>query len=72
MTIWKEHIDTEHADHRAGRFAVLNKIDVLWDDLQGEKHTNDDIERIDEVWSDTRRTLARLRKELEQDEGAPA
>ncbi len=41
MTIWKEHIDTQHADHRAGRFAVLNKIDVLWDDLQGERHTNE-------------------------------
>ncbi|MDS1308550.1 dynamin family protein [Marinobacter xiaoshiensis] len=46
MTIWKEYIDTEHADHRAGRFAVLNKIDVLWDDLQGEKHTHDAIERV--------------------------
>jgi len=46
MTIWKEHIDTEHADHRAGRFAALNKIDVLWDDLQGEKHTRDAIERV--------------------------
>lgn len=46
MTIWKEHIDTKHADHRAGRFAVLNKIDVLWDDLQGEKHTHDAIERV--------------------------
>ncbi|GGC70061.1 hypothetical protein GCM10011362_18220 [Marinobacter halophilus] len=46
MTIWKEHIDTEHADHRAGRFAVLNKIDVMWDDLQGEQHTNDAIERV--------------------------
>ncbi|WP_298452887.1 dynamin family protein [uncultured Marinobacter sp.] len=46
MTIWKEFIDTEHADHRAGRFAVLNKIDVLWDDLQGEKHTHDAIERV--------------------------
>jgi dynamin family protein len=46
MTIWKDHIDTEHADHRAGRFAVLNKIDVLWDDLQGDKHTNDAIARI--------------------------
>jgi len=46
MTIWKEHIDTEHADHRAGRFAVLNKIDVLWDDLQGEKHTHETIERV--------------------------
>ncbi|WP_372986442.1 dynamin family protein [Marinobacter sp.] len=46
MTIWKEHIDTEHADHRAGRFAALNKIDVLWDDLQGEKHTQEAIERV--------------------------
>ncbi|MDI9246535.1 dynamin family protein [Marinobacter sp. CHS3-4] len=46
MAIWKDHIDTEHADHRAGRFAVLNKIDVLWDDLQGEKHTNDAIHRM--------------------------
>ncbi len=46
MTIWKEYIDTEQADHRAGRFAVLNKIDVLWDDLQGEKHTQDAIERV--------------------------
>ncbi|WP_375171724.1 dynamin family protein [Marinobacter sp.] len=46
MTIWKDHIDTEHADHRAGRFAVLNKIDVLWDDLQGDKHTQDAIERV--------------------------
>ena len=46
MTIWKEHIDTQHADHRAGRFAVLNKIDVLWDDLQGERHTTEAIERV--------------------------
>lgn len=46
MTVWKDHIDTEHADHRAGRFAVLNKIDVLWDDLQGDTHTNDAIGRI--------------------------
>ncbi|MBU2954660.1 dynamin family protein [Marinobacter sp. F3R08] len=46
MTIWKEHIDTQHADHRAGRFAVLNKIDVLWDDLQGERHTHEAIERV--------------------------
>ena len=46
MAIWNEHIDTEYADHRAGRFAVLNKIDVLWDDLQGEQNTNDAIERV--------------------------
>ena len=46
MTIWNEHIDTQHADHRAGRFAVLNKIDVLWDDLQGERHTQEAIGRV--------------------------
>ena len=46
MTIWKEHIDTQHADHRAGRFAVLNKIDVLWDDLQGERQTQEAIGRV--------------------------
>jgi len=46
MAIWKEHIATSHADHRAGRFAVLNKIDVLWDDLQGEDFTCQAIERV--------------------------
>ncbi|MDX1589088.1 MAG: dynamin family protein [Oleiphilaceae bacterium] len=46
MSIWKEHIDTPDADHRAGRFAVLNKIDTLWDDLQGEKHSEEAIARI--------------------------
>ncbi|WP_336367377.1 dynamin family protein [Marinobacter sp. C2H3] len=52
MTIWRDHIDTEHADHRAGRFAVLNKIDVLWDDLQGEAHTQAAIERIRQYTAD--------------------
>ncbi|MBZ2170353.1 dynamin family protein [Marinobacter sp. F4216] len=52
MTIWKDHIDTEHADHRAGRFAVLNKIDVLWDDLQGEQHTLDAIEHVQSYTAD--------------------
>ncbi|TVP59577.1 MAG: GTPase [Halomonadaceae bacterium] len=46
MAIWKDYIDTPDADHRAGRFAVLNKIDVLWDDLQGEKHTSRTIDRV--------------------------
>ncbi len=46
LAIWKEHINTAAADHRAGRFAVLNKIDVLWDDLQGERQTANAIERV--------------------------
>lgn len=46
MAIWNDYIDTPDADHRAGRFAVLNKIDVLWDDLQGDMHTAASIERV--------------------------
>lgn len=45
-TIWNKYINIEGADHRAGRFAVLNKIDVLWDDLQGETHTQASIEKV--------------------------
>ena len=48
MAIWNDYINVDHSDHRAGRFAVLNKIDVLWDDLQGEKHTAQSIERVRE------------------------
>jgi len=45
-TIWNKFINIEGADHRAGRFAVLNKIDVLWDDLQGDTHTQASIEKV--------------------------
>jgi GTPase SAR1 family protein len=48
MAIWNDYINVDHSDHRAGRFAVLNKIDVLWDDLQGEKHTAQSIARVRE------------------------
>ncbi|QCF24792.1 dynamin family protein [Hydrocarboniclastica marina] len=46
MTIWRDYIDTKNVDHRAGRFAVLNKIDMLWDDLQGDQHTQDSLQRM--------------------------
>ncbi|GGY83906.1 dynamin family protein [Marinobacter zhanjiangensis] len=46
MTIWKEHIDTENADHRAGRFAVLNKIDSLWDELRPDEEVRQSIARV--------------------------
>ncbi len=46
MTIWKDFIVTEDADHSAGRFAVLNKIDVLWDDIQGEEHTQKSVDNV--------------------------
>lgn len=46
MSMWKDYIATEDADHRAGRFAVLNKIDVLWDDIQGDAHTQASIDKV--------------------------
>ncbi len=52
LSIWSEYINTDDADHRAGRFAVLNKIDVLWDDIQGETHTAASIERVRQTTAD--------------------
>ena len=46
LAIWKRFIQTKGADHRAGRFAVLNKIDVLWDDLQGDTLIAASIEKV--------------------------
>jgi hypothetical protein len=46
LAIWNDFIKLDKADHRAGRFAVLNKVDVLWDDIQGETHTAASIERV--------------------------
>ena len=46
MEIWDQYIHTDGADHRAGRFAVMNKIDMLWDDIQGEHHTNRAIDAV--------------------------
>ncbi len=54
MRIWSDYIDTENADHRAGRFAVLNKIDTLWDDPD---NTGDGSQSIDAVRQTTARQL---------------
>ncbi len=54
MTIWNHHIAIDNTEHTAGRFAVLNKIDVLWDDLQGDNHTR---QSIDHIIDDTARHL---------------
>lgn len=36
MHIWQQHIRQLDADTHGNLFAVLNKIDVLWDDLAGD------------------------------------
>ncbi len=52
LTIWRDFIATDKADHRAGRFAVMNKVDVLWDDLHGEAATQQAIERVRDYSAD--------------------
>lgn len=46
MAIWSEHIAPNGFDKEKICYALLNKIDVLWDDLQGEMHTASSIEAV--------------------------
>lgn len=46
MMIWKQHIGQLDEDRPQRLFAVLNKIDVLWDDLDGSAHMSGEVERI--------------------------
>lgn len=49
MNIWQQHIRQLDEDTQAHLFAVLNKIDVLWDDLAGENFVQTAIRRIQET-----------------------
>lgn len=46
MHIWQQHIRQLDEDTRTSLFAVLNKIDVLWDDLAGETFVQNAIGQI--------------------------
>ena len=46
MAIWQQHIRQLDDDTQACLFAVLNKIDVLWDDLAGDAFVNQAIAQI--------------------------
>ncbi|WP_369600832.1 dynamin family protein [Hahella sp. SMD15-11] len=46
MRMWKDFIANDQSAHQAGRFAVLNKIDILWDDIQGDAFTESSIEAV--------------------------
>lgn len=46
MQIWQEHIRKLDADTQANLYAVLNKIDVLWDDLSGDAQITQAIREI--------------------------
>lgn len=46
MQIWQQHIRQLDEDTQKSLFAVLNKIDVLWDDVAGETFVQKAIEDI--------------------------
>lgn len=46
MSIWQQHIRQLDDDTQHNLFAVLNKIDVLWDDLAGESFVQNAIRKI--------------------------
>lgn len=46
MHIWQQHIRQLDDDAQTCLFAVLNKIDVLWDDLAGETFVQNAIGQI--------------------------
>ena len=48
MAIWTQHVRSLEDDTQHNLFAVLNKIDVLWDDLAGEQFVQHSIRQIQE------------------------
>jgi hypothetical protein len=46
MAVWQQHIRQLDDDTQTCLFAVLNKIDVLWDDLAGEAFVQNAIRQI--------------------------
>ncbi|MVW74330.1 dynamin-like GTPase family protein [Pseudomonas xionganensis] len=46
MQIWQEHIRQLDEDTQSSLFAVLNKIDILWDDLAGVAFVHNAIRQI--------------------------
>ncbi|EZH76694.1 GTPase [Ectopseudomonas composti] len=46
MHIWQQHIRQLDEDAQTSLYAVLNKIDVLWDDLAGETFVQNAISQI--------------------------
>ncbi len=46
MAVWQQHIRQLDDDTQQNLFAVLNKIDVLWDDLAGESFVQNAIRQV--------------------------
>lgn len=52
MEIWQKYIQPLREDGHSSLFAVLNKIDVLWDDLSGERFVQNAIRLIQDGTAD--------------------
>ncbi|UCJ17969.1 dynamin-like GTPase family protein [Pseudomonas sp. MM211] len=46
LDIWQQHVQPLDEETQSCLFAVLNKIDVLWDDLAGDAFVTHAIERV--------------------------
>ncbi|MBD9653288.1 dynamin-like GTPase family protein [Pseudomonas sp. PDM12] len=46
LDIWQQHVQPLDEERQGCLYAVLNKIDVLWDDLAGETFVTNAIERV--------------------------
>ncbi|MET1080413.1 MAG: dynamin-like GTPase family protein [Pseudomonas sp.] len=46
MAVWQQHIRQLDEDTQTSLFAVLNKVDVLWDDLAGETFVQNAIQQM--------------------------
>ncbi|RRW46748.1 GTPase [Pseudomonas luteola] len=49
LQLWEHHIKPTSDDAEGSLFAVLNKIDTLWGDLNGDESVDQSIQRIREV-----------------------
>ncbi|MFI8481907.1 dynamin family protein [Pseudomonas sp. NPDC078700] len=49
MAAWQQHIHPLEEESHANLFAILNKIDVLWDDLAGEAFVQNSIRQIQTI-----------------------
>jgi hypothetical protein len=45
LTLWRDHINGGVTTSNTGRFVVLNKVDVLWDELKDPRQVEREIQR---------------------------
>lgn len=61
LALWKDHISMGKESSNSNRLVILNKIDVLWDELRDEAEVHQEIERQTE---NTSKTLAVPREQI--------